>query len=141
MHAALSNGDLRLVDTGSAQFGGRLEIYYNNEWGTVCDDGWGSSDATVACRQMGFLSVSDSNSSLFGSGESSKRIWLSDVACTGSESLLIDCSHNGNTSDCSHFEDVGIVCSNGEWERIELLYVDYNDIHVQIIACPLIYRS
>ena len=115
MHAAVSNGALRLVDTGNTQFGGRLEVYYYSEWGTVCDDGWGSSDATVACRQMGFVSVSDSDSSRFGSGVSSQRIWLDNVACSGSESRLIDCSHAGiGNEDCVHSEDVGIVCSNGK---------------------------
>ena len=115
MHAAVSNGALRLVDTGSTQFGGRLEVYYNSEWGTVCDDIWGSSDATVACRQMGFVSVSDSDSSRFGSGVSSQRIWLDNVGCSGSESRLIDCSHAGiGNEDCVHSEDVGIVCSNGK---------------------------
>ena len=54
-----------MVNTGSTQFGGRLEFYYNREWGTVCHDGWNPSDAAVACRQMGFLGVSDSNSPLF----------------------------------------------------------------------------
>ena len=74
---------------------------------------WGSSDATVACRQMGFVGVSDSDSSLFGSGASSQRIWLDDVACSGSESRLIDCSHAGiGNENCVHSEDVGIVCSN-----------------------------
>ena len=115
MHAALSNGALRLVNTGSGQFGGRLEVYYNSEWGTVCDDSWGSFDATVACRQMGFVGVSDSDSSLFGSGAFSQRIWLDEVACSGSESRLIDCSHAGiGNEDCGHSEDVGIVCSNSE---------------------------
>ena len=120
--AALSNGGLRLVDTGSTQFGGRLEVYQNNEWGTVCVDLWGFSDATVACRQMGFVGVSVSDSSLFGSGASSQRIWLDNVACRGSESRLIDCSHDSHTADCSHSEDVGIVCTNGEWERMALVY-------------------
>ena len=115
MHAALSNGALRLVGTGSTQFGGRLEFYYNNKWGTVCDDSWGSPDAGVACRQMGFVGVSVSASSRFGSGASSQTIWLDDVACNGSESRLIDCSHAGiGNENCFHSEDVGIVCTNGE---------------------------
>ena len=59
MHAALSNGALRLVDSESTQFGGRPEVYYNNEWGTVCNERWGNADATVACRhvQVGFVGV------------------------------------------------------------------------------------
>ena len=127
MHAALSNGALRLVKTGSTQFGGRLEVYQNNEWGTVCVDHWGSADATVACRQMGFVGVNDSYSLLFGSGASSQRIWLDNVACSGSESRLIDCSLDSNTADCSHSDDVGIVCSIGEWKRMALVdYTVYN---------------
>ena len=106
------------MNSGSTQFGGRLEVYYNSEWGTVCDDSWGSFDATVACRQMGFLGVSDSDSSRFGRGASSQRIWLDDVACNGSESRLIDCSHAGiGVENCVHSEDVGIVCTIGELGR------------------------
>ena len=31
-----------------------MEICNNNVWGTICDDSWGTPDATVACRQLGF---------------------------------------------------------------------------------------
>ena len=111
--AALSNGALRLVDTGSTQFGGRLEVYYNSEWGTVCDDGWEHPDAAVACRQMGFGGVTDSHSSLFSDGASSQSTWLDEVACSGLESRLIDCNHAGIGSGYC-FNDVGIVCTTGE---------------------------
>ena len=50
-----ANGDLRLSTEGSSRtFSGRLEIYYNGQWGTVCDDGFAQPEADVACRQLGF---------------------------------------------------------------------------------------
>ena len=116
VHAALSNGSLRLVGVHGPQFGGWLEIYYNNAWGTVCSDSWNYSDATIACRQMGFLSVGSIDTYRFRYGASlTQHIWLDDVACNGSESRLIDCSHAGIRNDnCVHSEEATILCRNGE---------------------------
>ncbi len=47
------SGDIRLAGGPNAN-GGRVEVCFNNQWGTVCDDFWGNNDAAVACRQLGF---------------------------------------------------------------------------------------
>ena len=101
---------LRLVG-GSSYNEGRVEVYYNGEWGTVCHYGWSSTDAGVVCRQLGFGSSGIAYYfAYFGQGLG--PIWLDGVACTGNESGLVECGHLGVnvTRYCSHFEDAGVVC-------------------------------
>ena len=102
---------LRLVG-GNSYNEGRVEINYNGEWGTVCDNGWSYSDARVVCRQLGFGSSGTAIGSA-GFGQGSGPIWLDGVACNGSESTLAECSHLGVgvTRSCSHSEDAGVRCS------------------------------
>ena len=101
---------LRLVG-GSSYNEGRVEVYYNGEWGTVCDDGWDDTDAGVVCRQLGFGSSGTSYSDAYF-GQGSGSIWLDNIDCTGNELTLVSCGHLGVnvTRSCSHNEDAGIRC-------------------------------
>jgi len=46
-------------------------------------------------------------------GPGTGQIWLDDLQCTGSETYIGDCPHNGwGLHDCGHYEDVSIACIN-----------------------------
>ena len=105
-----ADGDVRLVG-GSNEYEGRVELCFGEEWGTVCDDFWGNTDAIVVCRQLGYNTTGATafNFAFFGQGTG--PILIDDVECTGSEDRLISCRHTPiGVHNCIHLEDSGVRC-------------------------------
>ncbi|KAM6225668.1 scavenger receptor cysteine-rich domain-containing protein SCART1-like [Spheniscus humboldti] len=117
---------VRLVN-GPGRCAGRVEIYYQGSWGTICDDSWDLPDATVVCHQLGCGgAVKAVGSAHFGEG--SGQIWLDAVNCSGAEAALWDCpAGSWGQHDCGHKEDAGVVAlrlenSDGCSGRLQVFY-------------------
>eukprot|EP00061_Rhincodon_typus_P018230 g47329.t1 len=114
---------LRLAGRRKKGNEGRVEVYYDGEWGTICDDDFSIATANVICKELGFLHAENwVPGAKYGRGKvtgltlfstlAAGRIWIDNVRCTGSEKSLAACDSNGwGVTDCKHTEDAGVVCS------------------------------
>lgn len=88
-----------------------MEIYYDNKWGSVCDNDFTIDEANVICRQLGYVRASDYyNESFFGEGYGPI---MEIIDCVGDESNWTNCEFSGwGTTACTHSEDIGLQCTN-----------------------------
>ena len=102
---------IRLVN-GSNEYEGRVEVCFNNTWGTVCDDSWDTAHAEVVCRELGYSTnniIAFHNAS-FGQGNGS----IYYVECHTKLNSLHDCSITSE-QDCDHYQDAGVRCGGKVW--------------------------
>eukprot|EP00057_Strongylocentrotus_purpuratus_P024855 XP_011679329.1 PREDICTED: lysyl oxidase homolog 2-like [Strongylocentrotus purpuratus] len=101
-------GAIRLVD-GTHPNEGRVEVYLEGSWGTVCDHHWDISDASVVCNFLGHHeAIQAPGGAYFGRG--SGPINLNRMFCKGEEGSLLQCSHWPVDDDCTHDNDAGVIC-------------------------------
>ena len=102
---------VRLVD-GNVASEGRVELYHNGSWGTICGDNWDARDAHVVCQSLGYVGARDAPLHAYF-GEGKLPILLDDVNCEGDENSIFDCRHPPYyTHDCLHSQDASAICLN-----------------------------
>ncbi|KAL0616770.1 DMBT1-like protein, partial [Plecturocebus cupreus] len=108
---------VRLVSS-HGRCAGRVELFYQGVWGTICDDLWDLPEANIVCRQLECgWAISAPGEAHFGEG--SGRILLDNVHCRGDEQHLEECSHVGWFShNCAHGEDASVICSDAEYSTL-----------------------
>ena len=125
--AGAESGELRLVDDdGPTAAEGRLEVFHQGEWGTVCDDrldNRGNIAPQKACQFMGYATgewVPRGSIANMSVAPTTQPIWLDDVRCFAGSNhwkgappeALNHCYHAGwSNNNCTHVEDVHLSCS------------------------------
>ncbi|XP_041483867.1 scavenger receptor cysteine-rich domain-containing protein SCART1-like [Lytechinus variegatus] len=107
-----NEGDVRLIN-GEDDLSGFVEIYHSNQWGRVCNQGWGVDSSIVTCVQLGHNGALDSPSIPQDLVRpASGQVWLLRVTCMGDDTMvpqqarLVDCPGgqtwlgSGTTNPC-----------------------------------------
>jgi hypothetical protein len=110
------NSHTLLLDCGTlGKQACRVEVFFNNQWGTVCDDFWlsnpygATNNAQVVCRSVGLSTVGAYSVNEYGNGPG--VVWFDDVRCSGLETNIQECMRVTNPNiNCGHSEDVGVCC-------------------------------
>ncbi|XP_025100428.1 scavenger receptor cysteine-rich type 1 protein M130-like isoform X3 [Pomacea canaliculata] len=104
--------ELKARVVGGRAESGRLEIFYDGTWNTVCGDGFGQKEALVACRMLGFNSTTAVAVVTIKYGAGSGPILLDNLQCVGNETSLEQCEYSGlYRHSCGHWQDVGVMCN------------------------------
>ena len=126
-------GAVRLVnERDGVSVCGRVEIFHDGQWGTVCDDRWNTADGHVVCKQLGYLRAERIfYTAHFGRGTG--PIWMDSVQCEEGASSLANCSHGGwGVHDCVHSEDAGVCCERQGGQKPDAI-----PVHLRCPECNL----
>ncbi|XP_052777286.1 uncharacterized protein LOC128214704 isoform X2 [Mya arenaria] len=100
--------DIQDVRLAPGPYHGRVELKVNNTWGTVCGNGFNSSDAIVVCRMFGLSRYTSYTYAKYGGGKG--PIYMSNLGCNGGEKDIRNCTYTVKNS-CVHSNDASVLCN------------------------------
>lgn len=100
---------------GANHLEGRVEVFHDGKWGTVCADGWGIEEAMIVCRQLnlGFASDAITNQTF---SQTDLEVIMSGVQCHVNDISIYNCEHDDwtNTTCSDKKKSAGVACVSGE---------------------------
>ncbi|XP_070556420.1 protein jagged-1b-like [Ptychodera flava] len=103
------NNALVRLRGGKTPFEGRVEVFMNEQWGTVCDVGWNINDADVVCKEAGFPGAM--RPATLNPEKKARQKLMTDVECSGYEESIFQCEYKTEMTDCSNEDDAGVYCN------------------------------
>nr|XP_006811338.1 PREDICTED: neurotrypsin-like [Saccoglossus kowalevskii] len=132
MTVDLPESGLRLV-RGDHPYEGKVEVFFDGQWGAVCDDKFDAIDSEVVCRELGFrYEQIGYNAGRYGLNFSD--IMVQDITCNGNENYLVDCIY-GNTESSCQTQGVVISCripNNGDVRLVGSHFANKGFIEIYI---------
>jgi len=104
---------VRLIN-GTNIYEGRVEICFNNTWGTVCDYDWDALDAAVVCKQLGFSTSGKRIVSVMGQfcGHASFK-----------QSIAWQCDNQHYNVHAQMLTESAFTCAIHAFDHLSLLFV------------------
>ena len=99
LNVSLLTVPVRLAGIKDIDYVGRVEVFYQGKWGKICRNEWDINDAKVACKQLGFESAVAEFIGM-NTRDDTISVAMSNVACTGQESVLASCKRLDGRHKC-----------------------------------------
>ena len=106
---------MRLSGVKGINYAGRVEVFYQGKWGKICRNDWDINDVKVVCRQLGFQSALAEFIGM-NTRNDTISVVMSNVACTGQESVLASCNRVDGKHNCMDNIGAQALCEPSKWK-------------------------
>ena len=115
LNVSLFTVPVRLAGVSGINYAGRVEVFYQGKWGKICLYEWDINDVKVVCRQLGFQSALAEFIGM-NTRDDTISFAMSNVACTGEESVLASCKRRDGDSRCVNNIGAQALCEPSKWK-------------------------